>query len=97
MKKSGALTNWLGSTLKEKIATVLTVAIAVGIIVMAVLQFCGVTERAIDVVLPLLGFEQLLNAAMQWKKNRKIAIFDLVCAGIILACSAAVLIIHLCG
>jgi hypothetical protein len=86
-------TEWKDKPLLEKVVSVSVIVISVAIIVLAVLQLFDLWYDAGYVYVPLSGINLLLQAYMQWKPNRKIAIFSIGAAVVVFLCTAAVYII----
>ena len=78
--------------LSQKILVLVSLAIAVAVIVFAILQITGVFNNAACVYLPLMAASLCLQAYTQ-RGERKMVIFSLVCAGIVLACAIGVILI----
>lgn len=83
---------WNNKPLLFKIASIASIPIGVAIIVLAFLQLFDVWSDAGYVYVPLTGINLLLQAYVQWKPNRKIAIFTLCCAFVVFVCTAIVYI-----
>ena len=86
-------TEWKDKPLLEKVVSISVIVVSVAIIVLAVLQLFDLWYDAGYVYIPLMGINLLLQAYMQWKPNRKIAIFNLCAAVVVFLCTAAVYII----
>ncbi len=84
---------WKDRPLLDKIVSVLSIAVAAAIIALAVLQLCDVWSAAGYVYVPLMGVNLLLQAYVQWKPNRKVAIFSLCAAAVVFACAIAVYVL----
>lgn len=74
----------------HNIIAIFMIIICVAVIVLSVLQIFGIWDKAVNVLVPLLGLNQLGMAYAQWKPNRKIAYFNLGAAAFILICSIVV-------
>ncbi len=74
----------------HNIIAVFLIIICVAVIILSVLQIFDIWDGAINILVPLLGLNQLGMAYAQWKPNRKIAYFSLGCAVFILICSVVV-------
>ena len=85
-------TGWKEAPLLSKIVAVCTIVIAVAIIALAILQIFDVWDSAPYLYMPLLGINLLLQAYVQWKINRGVAIFSLCAAGFAFLCTAVILI-----
>lgn len=78
-------TSWLHKTIK-----IVSIAIGLAVIVLALLQLFGVWEQAINVYIPLTGISMLCQAYLQWNVSRKVAYFDIFTAVFIFFCSVVV-------
>lgn len=81
-------------TVADKVIAVVRVAIALGIIVVALLQLLGVWKGAINLLLPMMGVELVLQATQEWKSRRRVAVISICCAVIVVACAVTMWIIH---
>ncbi len=68
----------------------LSIIASVAVIVLAVLQIVGVYDRAINILVPLMGVTQLCQAYLQWNSSRKVAYFSLGTAIFIFICAIIV-------
>lgn len=84
---------WKDRPLLDKIVSVSGIVVSVAIIALAIIQLFDVWSDAGYVYVPLMGVNLLLQAYVQWKPNRKVAVFDLCAAVFALACAAAVYIL----
>lgn len=84
---------WKDRPLLDKIVSASGIVVSVAIIALAIIQLFDVWSDAGYVYVPLMGVNLLLQAYVQWKPNRKVAVFDLCAAVFVLACAAAVYII----
>lgn len=84
---------WNDRPLLDKIVSVSGIVVSVAIIAMAIIQLFDVWSDAGYVYVPLMGVNLLLQAYVQWKPNRKVAVFDLCAAVFALAWAAAVYIL----
>lgn len=84
---------WKETPLLHKIATICMIVIATAVVVLAILQIFDVWPSAPYLYMPLMGLNLLLQAYMQWKTNRKVAIFSLCAAGVVFLCAAVILIL----
>ena len=80
-------------TTRDRIINALIIILSVAVIVLAALQLLGIWEDAINVYEPLIGVVLLLQAKLFWKKNRKIAIFQLSAAVFIFVCAIVILVL----
>lgn len=71
--------NWKEKSMSEKVILVLRIAVSVCVIILGVLHLLNVCS-AIDVVIPLVGVNLLLQSFQEWRKNRITAIFSLCTA-----------------
>ena len=76
-----------------KALTVLAIIMSVIVVVLSVLQILDVWEEAIDLIVPLMGLSQIINAIAQWKQSRQTARIMLACGILILVISVIVLIL----
>ena len=86
---------WNNMTTRDRIINALIIILSVAVIVLAALQLLGIWENSINVYEPLIGVVLLLQAKLFWKKNRKIAIFQLFAAVFIFACAIVILVLPL--
>ena len=84
---------WKDRPLLDKIVSVSGIVVSVAIIALAIIQLFGAWSDAGYVYVPLMGINLLLQAYVQWKPNRKVAVFDLCAAVFALAWAAAVYIL----
>lgn len=84
---------WKDRPLLDKIVSVSGIVVSVAIIALAIIQLFDVWSDAGYVYVPLMGVNLLLQAYVQWKPNRKVAVFDLCAAVFALAWAAAVYIL----
>lgn len=84
---------WNDRPLLDKIVSVSGIVVSVAIIALAIIQLFDVWSDAGYVYVPLMGVNLLLQAYVQWKPNRKVAVFDLCAAVFALAWAAAVYIL----
>ena len=89
MKKS-----WKESTFVEKIAAILSIIICLAVVVLAILQIFKVWSTSIDLLVPLLGVNMLLQAFIQWKVNRWVSIFSLCVSGFIFICAIVIFFVR---
>lgn len=64
--------------------------VTVTIFAAAVIQICGLYDKAINVAVPLVGFVMLLQGIEHWNISRKSAIADFCVAGFIFVVSMVV-------
>ena len=84
---------WKDRPLLDKIVSASGIVVSVAIIALAIIQMFDVWSDAGYVYVPLMGVNLLLQAYVQWKPNRKVAVFDLCAAVFALAWAAAVYIL----
>ena len=84
---------WKDRPLLDKIVSVSGIVVSVAIIALAIIQLFDVWSDAGYVYVPLMGVNLLLQAYVQWKPNRKVAVFYLCAAVFVLVCAAAVYIL----
>lgn len=66
---------WFKMNIYEKIALVLKSICSVSVILLVTLQLLGIWGKAINVFEPLLGVLMITQGVMQWRRDRKGAIF----------------------
>ncbi len=76
---------------KDKVLTVAIVVLSVLILVLVVLQLCGVWEDSIKVYEPLMAVMFILQSRVSWRKNRRISYFYLAAAGFMLICAVMII------
>lgn len=84
---------WKDRPLLDKIVSVSGIVVSVAIIALAIIQLFGAWSDAGYVYVPLMGINLLLQAYVQWKPNRKVAVFSLCAAAVIFACAIAVYVL----
>ena len=84
---------WKDRPLLDKIVSASGIVVSVAIIALAIIQMFDVWSDAGYVYVPLMGVNLLLQAYVQRKPNRKVAVFDLCAAVFALAWAAAVYIL----
>lgn len=89
MKKS-----WKESTFVEKIAAILSIIICLSVVVLAILQIFDIWSTSINLLVPLLGVNMLLQAFVQWKVNRGVSIFSVCVGGFIFICAIVVFFVR---
>ena len=72
---------WCGMKMYEKISFIVGSICSVSVIMLAFLQLLSIWENAINIFVPLLGVLMLTQGVLQWRKNKKLAVFSL-CAAI---------------
>jgi len=71
---------WCEMQIYEKISFVLGSICSVSVIMLASLQLLGIWEKAINIFEPLLGVLMVTQAVLQWRRNKKVAVFSLCVA-----------------
>ena len=71
--------NWKEKSMSEKVISILRIAISACVIVLALLHLLNVCS-AIDVVIPLVGANLMLQSIQEWSNDRFTAIFSLCTA-----------------
>ena len=84
---------WKDRPLLDKIVSASGIVVSVAIIALAIIQLFDVWSDAGYVYVPLMGINLLLQAYVQWKPNRKVAVSYLCAAVFVLVCAAAVYIL----
>ena len=65
---------WKEATTANKVVLILQVVVSISIMVLALLQLLDISNT-INIFIPLLGVNTLLQAIQEWSKNRGTAIF----------------------
>jgi len=86
-------TEWEDQPLHYKIISISSIIVSIAIIVLTIIQLFDLWSDAGYIYIPLMGINLLLQAYAQWKLNRKIAIFTLCSAVLVLVCAVVVYII----
>ena len=86
-------TKWKDSPLSHKIITVFSVIVSLAVVTLAILQIFDIWTQAINLCVPLMGFNLLCQTYTQWNTSRKTAYFSLGCAVFVFACAIAVFFI----
>ena len=76
-----------------KALTLLAISVSVIVVILSELQLADLWEGAIDLIVPLMGLSQILNAVAQWKQSRETAKILLACGILILVISVIVFIL----
>ena len=84
---------WTDRPLLDKIVSASGIVVSVAIIALAIIQLFDVWSDAGYVYVPLMGVNLLLQAYVQWKPNRKVAVFSLCAAAVVFACAIAVYVL----
>lgn len=84
---------WKDKPLRFKLVTIASLITSISIIVLAILQLFDVWSDAGYIYVPLMGIHLLLQANMQWKPNRGVAVFSLCSGFAVLACAIVVYIL----
>ena len=75
---------------QEKILFVIRIIVSILVIIFTMLQLLKVWNKAIYVAVPLMGILLLFQSIQEWKKNRGVSIFILICSLFILICAIVV-------
>ena len=67
---------WKEMSAVNKVVLVSRIVLTIVIIVLALLQFFGVLENAINYTMPLLGVYFLIVSIQEWKRQRGTALFS---------------------
>ena len=86
-------TKWKDTPLVHKIATIVSIIVALSVIVLAILQMFDIWTQTINLCVPLMGVNLLCQTYIQWNTSRKSAYFSLGCAIFVFACAIAVFFI----
>ena len=81
------------SPMSHKIITVFSVIVSLAVVTLAILQIFDIWTQAINLCVPLMGFNLLCQTYTQWNTSRKTAYFSLGCAVFVFACAIAVFFI----
>jgi len=68
---------WCGMQMYEKISFIVGSICSVSVIMLASLQLLSIWENAINIFVPLLGVLMLTQGLLQWRRNKKSAVFSL--------------------
>ena len=77
----------------HKIVTMISVAVSLAVVVLAVLQIFDIWEQAVNICVPLMGVSMLCQAYIQWNTSRKTAYFSIGTAVFIFICAVIVFFI----
>jgi len=77
----------------SKILFTLRIVLSACVIVLSVLQLCGVYEKATYISTPLMGIVLLISSVQEWKQRRSVAIFGLCAAVFIFICTGVILLL----
>lgn len=73
-------TKWNEKTVADKVMFLLRLLISVVVLVCAILQFCGVWNKALNIAVPLLSVLILIQSIQEHRANKKAsAIIGYVC------------------
>lgn len=81
---------WNDMSIIDKVITIISLASSSLVLVFAILQIFNIWDKAINVVIPLMGITMLCQAYTFWNKNRKVAYFSIATAVFILLCAIGV-------
>ncbi len=84
---------WKDKTLTGKIISIVGIIISFAVIILAILHLIGVNDRLVQIYEPLLGVLMLIQAAENWKYERRLAVFSLIVAVVIFICAAVILLL----
>jgi len=71
---------WCGMQMYEKISFIVGSICSVSVIMLASLQLLSIWENAINIFEPLVGVLMLTQGVLQWRRNKKLAVFSLCVA-----------------
>lgn len=83
---------WRDTPRPAKIAAVVSIIVCLAVVALSVLEIFDMWNNAGFVSMPLLGVNMFLQAYIQWKQIRGVAIFSLCTGVFIMACSICALI-----
>ncbi len=86
-------TRWKDIPLMHKIVTMISLAVSLAVVVLAVLQIFDIWEQAVNICVPLMGVSMLCQAYIQWNTSRKTAYFSIGTAVFIFICAIIVFFI----
>ena len=86
-------TKWKDTPMLHKVITVFSVIVSLAVVTLAVLQIFDIWTQAINLCIPLMGFNLLCQTYLQWNTSRKTAYISLGCAVFVFACAIAVFFI----
>lgn len=72
---------------QDKILFIIRIVASVLVIIFGMLQLLSVWNKAIYVVEPLLGVVLLIQSIQEWKTNRGVSVFVLICSLCIFICA----------
>ena len=81
---------WSGKSAMEKVLLASRIVVSMAVLVLACLTIFQVWTDAIDVAIPLMGVNTLIQSISEWKDRRGSAIFGFFVAAFIFACSVIV-------
>lgn len=81
---------WKECSTSEKVLLSAKLLISLIIVIAAALQLAHIWQDALYVTVPLLGVLHLLEGILAWNKDRDLAAFSFLCAGLILFATIAV-------
>lgn len=85
--------NWNERTALEKFLFILQCIVCIILIISLLPMLTGETQEQNDLFYLFIGFETILEAIVQWKRNRKMAILNILGAIIMLGICAADLLL----
>ena len=72
---------------QNKVLFIIRIIASILVIIFGMLQLLGVWNKAIYVAEPLLGVVLLIQSIQEWKTNRGVSIFVLICSLFIFICA----------
>ena len=84
---------WKNVPLPQKVVAVISVLTSLAVVVLAVLQICGILQTAGNIYVPLMGITMLCQAYLMWNTSRKVAYFSIGTAVFIFICAIAVFLL----
>lgn len=84
---------WNDLSTIDKVITIVSLASSSLVLVFAILQIFNIWDKAINVVIPLMGITMLCQAYTFWNKSRKVAYFSIGAAVFILLCAIGVFLL----
>ena len=68
-------TKWNEKTVADKVMFILRLLISVVVLVCAILQLCGVWNKALNIAVPLLSALILIQSIQEHRANKKVSAF----------------------
>ena len=85
---------WKDATPLYRAVTVISVAVSLSVVVLALLVMFDVWQSAINICVPLMGATMLCQAYMQWNTSRKVAYFSIGSAAFVFICAVIVFFVN---